>query len=108
VEHAAGHLKEFFMDVNIDEKLGLVEYKADHSHSHIKIKNPDICVKDCKDKPCTKVCPAHVYHWEESQKRIIVAYENCVECGAARVMCPYSNIDFHWPRGGFGVQYKLG
>ncbi len=92
---------------NIDEKLGLVTYKADHEKPHIKIKDPSVCI-GCKDKPCTKGCPANVYRWDEAQQKIIVNYENCLECGAARVLCPYGNIDFQWPRGGFGVQYKLG
>ena len=93
--------------VNIDAKLGLLTYKADHQSPHIKITNPETCLK-CKDKPCQTVCPASVYHWDEAQKKIVLSYENCVECGAARIMCPYANIDFHWPRGGFGVQYKMG
>ncbi len=100
------------MSVNVDEKLGLLTYKADHSFAHIKIKNADTanspCVTQCKDKPCTTVCPAKVYNWEESQKKILVAYENCIECGACRMLCPYDNIACEWPRGGFGVQYKLG
>jgi len=100
------------MSVNVDEKLGLLTYKADHSFAHIKIKNADTsnspCVTQCKDKPCTTVCPAKVYNWEESQKKILVAYENCIECGACRMLCPYDNIACEWPRGGFGVQYKMG
>lgn len=94
--------------VNVDEKLGLLEYKADHSNAHIKIKNASTCANDCKDKPCTTICPAKVYVWEEAQKKIILAYENCIECGACRMLCTFDNIECHWPRGGFGVQYKLG
>lgn len=96
------------MDVNVDDKLGLVTYKADHSHAHITLKKDDPCQKECAAKPCTTICPARVYVWEEAQKKIIVSYENCIECGACRMLCPFDNIDCHWPRGGFGVQYKLG
>jgi ferredoxin-like protein FixX len=24
------------------------------------------------------------------------------------MVCPFQNIKCHWPRGGFGVQYKFG
>ncbi|MCG3204153.1 MAG: Ferredoxin-like protein FixX [Elusimicrobia bacterium] len=96
------------MGVNVDEKLGLLTYKADHSNAHIKIKDESPCLNDCKDKTCTFVCPAKVYSWEESQKKIIVSYENCIECGACRMLCPFDNIACDWPRGGFGVQYKMG
>lgn len=96
------------MDVNVDAKLGLLTYKADHEQPHIKIKNADTCATKCADKPCTTVCPAKVYVWEAAQNKIIVNYENCIECGACRMLCPFDNIDCTWPRGGFGVQYKFG
>ena len=96
------------MEANVEEKLGFLTYKADHSFAHIKIKSDDPCRKECKTKPCTTGCPAKVYDWEEAQKKIIVAYENCIECGACRMLCPFDNIACEWPRGGFGVQYKLG
>lgn len=100
------------MGVNIDEKLGLLTYKADHHNAHIRIRNADAstspCVKDCKEKPCTFICPAKVYVWEDSAKKIVVNYENCIECGACRMLCPHDNIACEWPRGGFGVAYKMG
>ena len=92
---------------SVEEKLGLVSFKNDHQ-SHISIPNPSICLKQCKDKPCTKVCPAKVYEWVEPQKKIVIGYENCIECGAARMMCPFNNIKWEPPRGGFGVSYKFG
>lgn len=90
----------------VEEKLGLLTFKNDHQ-SHIAVPDPKTCLK-CKDKPCTKVCPAKVYDWDESTKKIIIGYENCIECGAARMICPYQNIQWEPPRGGFGVSYKFG
>jgi ferredoxin-like protein FixX len=55
-----------------------------------------------------KGCPAKVYTWEEAQQKIVVGYENCIECGAARMICPFNNIQWEPPRGGFGVNYKFG
>lgn len=93
--------------INVDEKLGTLTYKADH-HPHIVLKSADPCAKKCDSKPCTTVCPAQVYRWEDAQKKVLVSFENCIECGACRMLCPFDNIDCHWPRGGFGVQYKYG
>jgi ferredoxin like protein len=93
--------------VNVDEKLGSLTYKADHQ-AHITIKDNSTCLNKCHDKPCTTVCPAQVYQWEDGQKKLIVSFENCIECGACRMLCPFDNIQCHWPRGGFGVQYKYG
>jgi len=92
--------------LTLEDRLGLLRYKSDHQ-SHIKILNTQVCL-GCKDKPCTTVCPADVYKWEEANQKIVVGYENCIECGAARMMCPYANIEWVPPRGGFGVNYRYG
>ena len=93
---------------NVEEKLGYLTYKADHEQPHIHIKEASVCADKCADKPCLTGCPAKVYTWEEAPKKIVVSYENCIECGACRMLCPLDNIKCEWPRGGFGVQYKLG
>jgi len=92
---------------NVEEKLGWLTYKNDHQ-SHITIPEPKTCLEKCEGKPCTTVCPALVYVWEPEPKKIVVSYENCIECGACRMLCPFDNVKCHWPRGGFGVQYKFG
>ena len=92
---------------SVEEKLGTLTYKND-PQSHIAIPDPDICLNKCKDKPCITVCPAKVYDWDESKKKIVIGYENCIECGAARMICPFQNIKWEPPRGGFGVSYKFG
>jgi len=92
--------------LTIEDKLGLLTYKGDHQ-THIKIMNEQTCL-NCAGKPCVTACPATVYMWDEEKKKILVAFENCIECGAARMMCPFNNIDWHPPRGGFGVSYKFG
>jgi len=101
----SGHPKE-----TVEAKLGLLDYKkAPETHIHIKDASPAApCVERCQDKPCVKICPAKVYEWEEAQKKVLVAYENCIECGACRMLCPFDNIDCDWPAGGFGVKYRYG
>lgn len=92
------------MPSKLEDKLFLLKFKPDE-HSHIEILSNEVCLR-CPDKPCTLTCPADVYHWEGD--RIVVSYENCIECGACRMICPYNNISCVMPRGGFGVQYKYG
>ena len=93
--------------MNVEAKLGLVSWKK-APETHILIKDPSVCSTKCPDKPCTTVCPAKVYEWEESHKKLLVAYENCIECGACRMLCPFLNINCEWPGNGQGVQYKWG
>lgn len=89
--------------VNIDDKLYLNSYKVDTT-SHLAIKDQTVCEK-CKDKPCTEICPAHVYQLKDD--KIVISYDGCLECGACRIGCPYNNIEWKFPRGGFGIQFRL-
>ncbi len=90
--------------VNIDDKLYLNRFKPDE-RSHLKIIDKSVCAQKCKDKHCTIFCPAKVYEWRDG--RIAVGYEGCLECGACRIACPHKNIRWEYPRGGYGVQFKL-
>ena len=38
----------------------------------------------------------------------IVERSRCIECGTCRILCPYYNVSWKYPRGGFGVAYKFG
>ncbi|MGE5628222.1 MAG: ferredoxin family protein [Solirubrobacterales bacterium] len=89
--------------VNIDEKLYMNSYDVD-SIPHLSIKDPAVCEK-CSKKTCVNICPAHVYEWTEGH--ITVSYEGCLECGACRIGCCHNNIEWSYPRGGFGIQFKL-
>jgi len=91
---------------SIEDKLFLDRFQVD-GESHLKILNPEVCVRDCEDQPCLTICPARVYTLEEDG-HINVAYEGCLECGSCRIGCPHMNIDWRFPRGGFGVRHKFG
>ncbi|MHB8172820.1 MAG: ferredoxin family protein [Thermincolia bacterium] len=93
--------------MKIDDKLFLNRFLPD-SESHLKIISRGECLHDCMEKPCTIFCPSRVYSWDEEAKEIAVAYEGCVECGTCRYGCPFDNIDWRNPRGGFGIMYKYG
>jgi ferredoxin like protein len=90
--------------MKLEDKLFLNKFKPDE-RSHIDIVSQDVCAQ-CPEKWCTIVCPAAVYHWDG--EKTVVSYENCIECGACRMICPYHNISCVMPRGGFGIQYKYG
>lgn len=93
--------------MSIEDKLFLVKFTTDEGHPHIFILNDQVCLQ-CKDKPCTLVCPAATYTWDEANKKIVLAWENCIECASAEHLCPYSNIKWFYPRGGYGIEYKFG
>lgn len=89
---------------DIEEKLFTIRYKVDEQ-SHLLILKQDVCIA-CPTKNCTHFCPADVYHWMDDHTD--VHYENCVECGTCRIGCPYDNISWVHPKGGYGITYKFG
>ncbi len=94
--------------LKLEEKLFLLTYKHD-KQTHISIRAPAVCHDRCGEqwgRPCTTFCPANVYNWDG--EKIAVSYENCVECTSCLTGCPYHNIDWRLPRGGFGVHYRNG
>ncbi|MCK4257616.1 MAG: 4Fe-4S dicluster domain-containing protein [Halanaerobiales bacterium] len=78
-----------------DEGAELVDYK-----SHISIRKDQVCKEKCENKPCTYICPSRVFYWEDESIKLL--YKRCVECGACIWGCPYENIEWHYPRGGYG------
>ena len=90
----------------IEEKLFTTVRKSD-TQTHITVES-NICQEKCAPKYCTNACPAIVYSVEKSTEVTKASFENCVECGTCLVSCPYDAINWVYPRGGFGVQYKYG
>ncbi|MEW5806218.1 MAG: 4Fe-4S dicluster domain-containing protein [Acidobacteriota bacterium] len=92
--------------IDIEEKLGWNKYKVDET-AHLKIKEPSICIQKCTMKQCTYCCPAKCYTQEED--KVVLSYEGCLECGTCRVVCwEFDNIEWKYPRGGFGVCFNWG
>jgi len=91
--------------LTLEQKLFLNGFRPDKD-SHLRIKDPEKC-KTCKLRQCTYVCPVNTYRWENDQ--ITVFFEGCLECGACRVACKScGNLEWRYPRGGFGINYRTG
>lgn len=84
----------------IEEKLYVTKLSP-NTESHIKT-NHDICIT-CRGKECTKFCPTNVFAWSSIDDVLIIGYENCLECGACKIGCPYEAIEYAHPKAGFGV-----
>jgi ferredoxin like protein len=99
-------LRESLPRVKLDALIGSVRYEVDEAFAHLWIKDPAVC-QGCPAKPCLDFCPAGVYRLDR-QGHVMVGYQACLECGSCRVGCPFHNIGWALPRGGYGVAYKLG
>jgi len=98
---------ENVLGLSLEDKLYRVRYEVDRDHPHIKVKE-EVC-RSCPDKVCTIICPARVYAVKPDDPSMInVAFENCLECGTCMIACVDGALDWNYPRGGFGVQYRFG
>ena len=87
----------------LDEKLYTVKYTPDTDSHLLPVQE---CCRICKSKICTIICPAGVYSWENN--KLVVNYENCLECGACRIACESSSLGWEYPKGNKGVTLKQG
>jgi ferredoxin like protein len=92
--------------LNIETKLGLDVFQIDNEQPHILI-DQEICQSRCTIRYCLHVCPANLYELNE-RGEIIVDYEGCLECGTCYIACRQDALTWHYPRAGYGVQYRFG
>ncbi|HOV90088.1 MAG TPA: 4Fe-4S dicluster domain-containing protein [Syntrophorhabdaceae bacterium] len=92
--------------MRVDEKLALDAFRT-CKESHIKI-NHEICRTRCKIKYCLFVCPGHLYTLNEENNEIVVEFAGCLECGTCKIACSEGAIEWQYPNGEYGVQYRFG
>ena len=88
----------------VDDLFDLVSYRL-HSEPHILV-NQTIC-RNCIHRACTFACPARCYGWNTEKERVDFAYEACLECGTCLILCDRGALEWHYPRGGYGVRFRL-
>lgn len=91
--------------MNIEEKIALNAIRND-KESHIRL-DQTICAT-CTERMCIHVCPGHLYSLNSETGEMVVEYAGCLECGTCKIACTYHAIDWDYPSGEFGVQYRYG
>jgi len=91
------------MSVSVEELLFTIRYRCD-TESHLAIRDQTRC-STC-NQPCLTFCPAEVYTFRDGAMH--VAYENCIECGTCRIACGPEVLDWNYPNGESGVQFRFG
>lgn len=92
--------------MSLEDKLFLSHYKH-HKVAHIRIIDETVCNDKCQTKICTVVCPVKSYE-KNSNGNIMFNYENCMECGSCRIICPENNLEWSYPVFGCGVSFRQG
>lgn len=62
---------------------------------------------DARLKVMVGLCPAGVYR-DEASGKVSIVLDGCLECGTCRVICGIDVLDWQYPEGGTGVQYRYG
>ncbi len=63
--------------------------------------------RECALKPCLTACPASLYTLDPGSGDVKLEHAGCLECGTCLALCP-ADLDWSYPAGGFGVQYRHG
>jgi len=93
------------MNINLDEIFDTTSFAVDRE-AHIVL-DTEKC-KDCDQRACTNCCPARCYTWDEVRQAMTFVYDGCLECGTCYVVCGKNAFTrWRYPRGGFGVSYRL-
>lgn len=92
--------------MSIQERLGIDKFLVDDNEAHIVI-DLAACAQCARQEcACVKACPAGLYELEADS--IKFDYAGCLECGTCRVVCRKGAIQWTYPNGGFGVEYRYG
>ena len=91
------------MKSRLDLKLDTLTFKLD-PEPHIVVQ-VELCLT-CEGRPCTFVCPANLFVWEDGQ--MVFNCDGCLECGSCRTVCTREAVTWRYPRGGYGVRYRWG
>lgn len=90
--------------IGLKAKLGLNVFKEDKKF-HIRIKagrEKDICLKKA-----VLVCPAGLYT-ENEKEEVVLSVDGCLECGTCLLACGPEVLEWNYPSGGAGVQFRFG
>jgi ferredoxin like protein len=74
--------------------------------SHIEVYQ-EIAKETGSGKLLVKVCPARVYS-ENEDGTIGVLFAACMECGTCKAVASPGSLMWHYPNGGFGINFREG
>lgn len=94
------------ISVRVEDKLYQNRYLVDAGRAHIKVRPHTVPSQALLS--LLKACPARCYKLNDKGQVEITA-DGCVECGTCRIIGePTGDIEWSYPRGGYGVLFKFG
>ncbi|MDR1442914.1 MAG: 4Fe-4S dicluster domain-containing protein [Bifidobacteriaceae bacterium] len=87
-------------------RLALNRFVLDEERPHIVV-NQVLAKSTGTAERIIAVCPAKVYSWA-ADGTVAVEYAGCLECGTCLAVAYPGALEWHYPGGGFGVQFREG
>ena len=94
------------LSVRVEDKLFYNRYLVDPGRAHNKVRphttpTPALLA-------LLNACPARCYE-KNDKGQVEITVDGCIECGTCRVIGePSGDIEWSYPRGGYGVLFKFG
>ena len=92
--------------LSVPEVLAKNRFELDEEESHIEVNQEVVKATGCA-RAIAACCPAHVYS-QEVDGTLSVEYAACLECGTCLAVAAPGALKWHYPRGGFGIQFREG
>jgi ferredoxin like protein len=92
--------------LSVSQRLAKNRFETDDAEGHIEVDQELVRATGCA-RAIVNCCAAHVYT-EEPDGSLSVEYAACLECGTCLAVAAPGALSWHYPRGGFGVQYREG
>jgi ferredoxin like protein len=94
------------LSVRVENKLFHNRYLVDAGRAHIRVRPHTVPSPALLS--LLKACPARCYELND-KGQVEIAVDGCVECGTCRIIGePTGDIEWSYPRGGYGVLFKFG
>ena len=90
--------------IGLKAKLGLDVFKPGAT-PHIRIRAG--MERSPRLRPAVRICPAGLYS-ENEKGEITLTIDGCLECGTCLLACGREVLDWSYPEGGVGVQFRFG
>jgi len=92
--------------VKVEEKLYFNRFVVDAGKPHITVRPHTVPSPALLS--LTRICPAGCYA-ATPEGRIEITPDGCLECGTCRIVTSATGeVEWNYPRGGFGILYKFG
>jgi len=89
--------------LSVEQRLNLNSFTTD-KETHITIDHKRCTEKDVRI--LLRICPSSCFTMKSGE--LVFSRLGCLECGACRAAASPGAIEWNFPKGGFGIQYRYG